>query len=278
MQDRTRMFALILLGLASLLAPARAQDEQPEAKPTKKAEAIPAAPLIRPGQAASQEPALSEFEKLEREYDNAYEDWVAKVMAMTEEERAAGYPDQPGAEFFPRFAKLAEAGDIPALAWVLDNYYLSGLTSEQMEAMKVRTLKKLVAHPESEDAAEAVANALMYSSPLPVPETIAILDKMIAKVKHADALAALHFSLAQVLMHQPDEASKKRAIEVLRIIDSKYPDSFYGRFAKGLIFETQNLQVGMLAPEFAGNDVHGNPIKLSDYRGKVTFLVFWGFW
>jgi hypothetical protein len=276
MQDRSRTLAMVLLGLATLLAPARAQDEQPDSKPATKA--IPAAPLIRPAQAASQEPALSEFEKLEQEYDLAYEAWVAKVMAMTEEERAEGYPDQPGAAFFPRFLKLADGGDISAQAWVLSNYYHSALPAEEMEALKVRTLKKLATHPESAAAAEAVANALMYSSPLRVPETIAILDNMIAKVKHADALASLHFSLAQVLMHQPDEASKKRAIEVLHIIDKKYKDSFYGRFAKGLIYETENLQVGMLAPEFVGKDVHGEEIKLSDYRGKVTYLVFWGFW
>lgn len=270
------MLALVLLGLATLLAPARAQDEQPEAVPAKKA--TPAAPLIRPTQAASQEPVLTEFAKLEQEYDLAYEAWVAKVMAMTEKERAEGYPDQPGGEYFPRFAKLADAGDVGAMAWVLDNYYHSALTPKEMEALKLRTLKQLTAHPESQDAAEAVANALMYSSPFPAPETIAVLDGMIAKVKHANALASLHFALAQVLMHQPDEASKKRAIEVLRIIDSKYKDSFYGRFAKGLIYETENLQVGMLAPEFVGNDVHGSEIKLSDYRGQVTYLVFWGFW
>ena len=249
------MLVFALFGMATLLLPAPAQDEQSEVKP-----------------------ALTEFEKLEGEYDLAYEAWVAKVMAMSEEERAAGYPDQPGGEFFPRFMKLANTGQVPAMAWVLENYYYSALPSEEMEALKVRTLKQLTAHPESAEAAEAVANALMYSSPLPVAETIAILDNMIAKVKHANALASLHFSLAQILKHQPDEASRKRAIEVLRIIDTKYKDSFYGRFAKGLIFETENLQVGMLAPEFVGNDVHGQEIKLSDYRGKVTYLVFWGFW
>jgi hypothetical protein len=276
MHHRTRMLALAVFGMATLLPPISAQEEQPEAKPASKA--IPATPLIRPTQPISQEPALSEFEKLEREYELAYEAWVAKVMAMSEDERAEGYPDQPGGGFFPRFLKLADAGDIAAQAWVLENYYFADLPSEQMEALKVRTLKQLTAHPESAKAAEAVANALMYSSPLPVPETIAILDQMIAKVKHADALASLHFSLAQVLMHQPDAVSKQRAIENLRIIETKYKDSFYGRFAKGLIFETENLQVGMLAPEFAGHDVHGQEIKLSDYRGKVTYLVFWGFW
>jgi peroxiredoxin len=34
----------------------------------------------------------------------------------------------------------------------------------------------------------------------------------------------------------------------------------------------------MTAPEFVGQDVHGEEIKLSDYRGQVTYLVFWGFW
>lgn len=276
MQVRLRMLALVLLGLATLLAPARAQDEQPDAEPAK--QSIPAIPLIRPTQAVAQEPALSEFEKLEKEYELAYDAWVSKVMAMTEEQLAEGYPDQPGGEYFPRLKKLADGGDIRAKAWVLENYYFSALPSEEMEALKVRTLKQLTAHPESAEAAEAVANALMYSSPLPVAETIAILDNMIAKVKHANALASLRFSLAQILMHQPDEASKQRAIEVLRIIDTKYKESFYGRFAKGLIYQTQNLQVGMLAPEFVGQDVHGNQIKLSDYRGKVTYLVFWGFW
>lgn len=270
------MLALVLLGLATLLAPARAQDEQPDAEPAKKS--IPAIPLIRPTQAVSQEPALSEFEKLEQEYELAYDAWVSKVMAMTEEQLAEGYPDQPGGAYFPRFMKLADGGDISAKAWVLENYYLSALPPEEMEALQVRTLKQLTAHPESAEAAEAVANALMYSSPLPVPETIAILDNMITQVKHADALASLHFSLAQIFKYQPDEASKKRAVEVLRVIDTKYKDSFYGRFAKGLIYETENLQVGMLAPDFVGNDVHGNEIKLSDYRGKVTYLVFWGFW
>jgi hypothetical protein len=270
------MFALVLLGLATLLAPARAQDEQPEAEPAKVG--IPAAPLIRPTQAVSQEPALTEYEQLEREYDTAYEAWVAKVVAMTEEERAEGYPDQPGGEFFPRFVKLADGGDVSALAWVLGNYYHSALPPDEMEVLKVRTLKQLTAQPENAEAAEAVANSLMYSSPLPVPETIAILEGMIAKAKDAGALSALHFSLAQVLMHQPDKASKKRAIHVLRIIDTQYKDSFYGRFAKGLIYETEHLQEGMLAPEFVGNDVHGEEIKLSDYRGQVTLLVFWGFW
>jgi hypothetical protein len=33
-----------------------------------------------------------------------------------------------------------------------------------------------------------------------------------------------------------------------------------------------------LTPEIAGEDIDGKPIKLSDYRGKVVMLDFWGNW
>jgi cytochrome oxidase Cu insertion factor (SCO1/SenC/PrrC family) len=35
---------------------------------------------------------------------------------------------------------------------------------------------------------------------------------------------------------------------------------------------------GELAKEITGEDVDGQPFKLSDYRGKVVVLDFWGFW
>ena len=38
------------------------------------------------------------------------------------------------------------------------------------------------------------------------------------------------------------------------------------------------LADGTLAPEFTANDKDGNPIKLSDYKGKVVVLDFWATW
>jgi hypothetical protein len=39
-----------------------------------------------------------------------------------------------------------------------------------------------------------------------------------------------------------------------------------------------NLKVGKTAPDIEGEDIDGKPIKLSDYRGKVVVLDFWGHW
>ena len=38
------------------------------------------------------------------------------------------------------------------------------------------------------------------------------------------------------------------------------------------------LEVGDMAPEIIGEDVDGKRFKLSDYRGKVVMLDFWGDW
>ena len=36
--------------------------------------------------------------------------------------------------------------------------------------------------------------------------------------------------------------------------------------------------IGEVAPEIEGEDLDGVPFKLSDYRGKVVVLDFWGNW
>ena len=44
------------------------------------------------------------------------------------------------------------------------------------------------------------------------------------------------------------------------------------------LFVMQNLSVGKEAPEIAAADLDGVEFKLSDYRGKIVFLDFWGDW
>ena len=48
--------------------------------------------------------------------------------------------------------------------------------------------------------------------------------------------------------------------------------------AKEALVEVKKLAIGSAAPEIAGVDVEGVAFKLSDYRGKVVLLDFWGFW
>jgi RNA polymerase sigma factor (sigma-70 family) len=54
--------------------------------------------------------------------------------------------------------------------------------------------------------------------------------------------------------------------------------STLGQVAEARLDDWHNLAVGKLAPEINGVDFHRKPLKLSDYRGKVVALVFWGTW
>jgi peroxiredoxin len=42
--------------------------------------------------------------------------------------------------------------------------------------------------------------------------------------------------------------------------------------------DTRGPRVGQLAPEIDGKDLEGQPLKLSDFRGKVVLLSFYGEW
>ena len=52
----------------------------------------------------------------------------------------------------------------------------------------------------------------------------------------------------------------------------------FGEMARRELFELNNLNVGDVAPDIVGSDLDGEPFKLSDYRGKVVMLDFWGQW
>ncbi len=39
-----------------------------------------------------------------------------------------------------------------------------------------------------------------------------------------------------------------------------------------------SIAIGKVAPDIAGEDADGKPLKLSDYSGKVVLLKFWGNW
>jgi peroxiredoxin len=48
--------------------------------------------------------------------------------------------------------------------------------------------------------------------------------------------------------------------------------------AAAMLFEIENLNPGKTAPEIEGKDSTGASFKLSEYRGKIVVLIFWGSW
>lgn len=55
-------------------------------------------------------------------------------------------------------------------------------------------------------------------------------------------------------------------------------DGTLGEIAEKALFRIRHLSIGRVAPEIVGEDIFGTTFKLSDYRGKVVVLSFWGHW
>jgi thiol-disulfide isomerase/thioredoxin len=60
--------------------------------------------------------------------------------------------------------------------------------------------------------------------------------------------------------------------------DTNHWQATLGEVAKIELYDLDHLSVGKVAPEIEGEDIDGNKIKLSDYRGKVVMLSFWASW
>lgn len=95
---------------------------------------------------------------------------------------------------------------------------------------------------------------------------------------------------AQPVALLSDERAKRKreAAALLRLVLKDFADTpspnprlsrdWVERRAAGALYELEHLQVGMPAPDFEATDEQGRSWKLSDYRGRVVLLDFWGNW
>lgn len=111
-----------------------------------------------------------------------------------------------------------------------------------------------------------------------------LLDRIMNVTPHDSVKGKVMFTMANALSRSEDEESEKRCIELLETIQAKYADVDLGRGQKlgdrvvRMLFAIQHLKVGKTAPDIIGKDIDEVEFKLSDYRGKVVVLDFWGDW
>ena len=202
--------------------------------------------------------------------------------AKTEEERAKiqlDYTKFPSLEFLPKFqslAKRAKGKEIgaKALLWVVQN----GQSPEGGNNKPVlEAIKSLMADYIQSPVMEQLAAYLRYSYNIGAKTTSEALRKILAESKIRKVQAAALFHLGSLLMSdQKGESSEVKSL--FERLQKEYSDTRYAKQAEGSIFEMENLQIGKTAPEMEGTDHEGKTFKLSEYKGKVVVLDFWGFW
>jgi len=142
----------------------------------------------------------------------------------------------------------------PALYQVLETHHLN--------SEKLQDLVLAMAYVSDPDARKFLTNVSEKSTVKDVRGS-AIYAQMIA-IERDKEKADEHAALSKKLFADHSDL-KIRGRNITKSITAKREAD-------------EKLAIGKVAPEIIGKDVDGNEMKLSDYRGKVVVLDFWGDW
>jgi AhpC/TSA family len=275
--------------------------------------AAPQAPDDKP-----KESLKTEFAKLKSAAEKIQSDFsAAYTKAKTEEEREAlsdKYQEQFEREGVPLVEKALtlatpharEADAVEVLTWVINYRPGSPLAAKAADLLAQHHLKD-----------EQTIQLARRFSHAPFPWTDKLFRTLLQADLPRDKQGQIKLSLAESLrskaeapaafkdldektLRQVEKSYGKEYIEQMRSADAaklnaeaaglyeelaaKYGDvTYYGKktladAAKGALFEMNHLAIGKEAPDIEGEDIDGKAFKLSDYRGKVVVLDFWGHW
>jgi hypothetical protein len=285
----------LVLGVCLLLAggPAlRAADDKPDLSPADEVKKL-----------------AEEFVKSQEEFEQEYR----KAKTPEERQKLINEKMPKPEKTATRLLELAEknpkdAGVVPdALIWVVTH----GGNGGDAAKSKDRALDLLANHVDSPKVGD-VCLSLIYN---PTPGGEKLMRAIAEKGGSDEAKAKATFSLGQSLKNnagtiqmikdQPEmlkayedaygkdavarmlerdpAALIKEAEKLFETVGEKYGAvKVYNRplseSVEGELFEIRNLAIGKTAPEIEGDDLDGSKFKLSEYRGKVVVIDFWGNW
>ncbi len=186
-----------------------------------------------------------------------------------------------GLDYSPRFMKVAtdypdSKAAVDSLVWVVQMGNRIGSRDTGP------ALKLLAEHYVKDERLALLCQGLQRTITADVQT---FLQAVIDRSPHRDARGIACFALAYQMQKSADRTPGNQAIaeKLYQQVVDKYADVSYlrgnlGDRAAGVLYATKNIGIGKVAPEIAAEDIDGVEFKLSDYRGKVVVLDFWGDW
>lgn len=240
------------------------------------------APLLVSFQGGDPAQRLAELEKRFGEERASWTEF--RKQAKTLAERAEVNAAFPAREFASEYETLAKdaKGEVAAQAWY--GVFRIGFLVEDEELMQRGLERVLSAHMDSSVIGN-VMGALAYGAPSwTLPAAQDAMRRILAGTQVKDLRVEALVELAMLVGLDPalGEKGRAEAEALLDRLEREYGDedlnAMNGReFAAGARFEITKLGLGMVAPDFEAVDQEGARFKLSDYRGQVVVLDFWGF-
>lgn len=212
--------------------------------------------------------------------------YIAKMEAFSKAWEAA----QNGEGDFPEFPDFKQDfNDFRALAknylaapddrgqaylWCLENVSMSGIVWKNPGKVMTGLANTLIDNWYDAPWAEDLPMSLSYLGGDGGFDAAAALMRLEGKFSDPKDKVKVAYARANINRGYDNELWVKDVEAFIKA----YPNSQQAKELAQAIEVMSKLKVGELAPTLAGTSVDGAPIALSDYKGKVVFLVFWGFW
>jgi hypothetical protein len=178
--------------------------------------------------------------------------------------------------FWGRFKELAELGNGHASSWLLANATASGLGGAELKQLKLGLLEGLIStHTNEPWLIELAPLAAEVALPDALEECAVLLARWASSVDERTDQARIFLGLARVNF---EAGNKNEAVDLLKKIMHYHADTELAWEAEDMLGTYTAPRVGEEAPDFETTDVDGEKLVLSDQRGKVVMLDFWGFW
>jgi hypothetical protein len=238
----------------------------------------PASAIAEAAQAEPQKPAdpvAAEYDALVKEYA------IARGEHAKRAQTAPGAVPHPAVAFFPRVEALAAKGEGRALLWMADRMQDAHPGRTKQENLEAAW--KLLVRVAEEHADEPwivywsrglTAQYVEFGAERVDP----VVDGFVARCKDPEAVSEALYRAREAARRLKNEARAK-ALEARLVKD--FPETRAGKRARGVEPASDAPfvpAIGKVAPDFTTEDADGVSFKLSDYRGKVVVLDFWGFW
>jgi len=215
----------------------------------------------------------------------SYKKWRAEINAQVQ---AAGSPEAAHKAYasadwssftaaFREIAYSSDGNETAAEAWVWVVRCGKDFAVEDAR----EAIENLVAAHVDSKAIAGLVRELEYAEGLDPAFVEQSLNTIAEKSPAEGVQVAARFAIVNSLIRGGDgpKAKRDRARELLVGMQASVDEvSLANHNIERALFEVDNLQIGMQAPDFEAVDADGVSFKLSDYRGKVVVVDFWGFW
>lgn len=246
-----------------------------------------AAALIAPAFAGPAEQA----HEISSSYDRDFKLWVLKLnVAPTAEERNKIALERPDAAAAVKKMwavlqpNLPQAWTLEPAAWLLRNSSklvardAEGNTRPLMAEAAIAIREAMLKHHLANKDLAPLCLAMVASND---GGALAFLERVEKESPNKQVQGVAALSVAMILKNLSDEPEvMRRRLTMLRkaIIESsdvEISGVSVAKLAEDELYIIQHLSKGRQAPDLQGTGSGGQPMKLSDYHGKVVVLLFW---